>query len=189
MPNLTVADGSLVAGQASAFQQQTEFLRARLLQAQARMKSQADKHRSERQFPVGEQVLLKLQPYAQKLVVNRQFPKLSYKYFGPYQVLERIGAVAYKLHLPASSQVYPLFHVSQLKPFTVNYSPVYDELPSAPDLAASATWPEVILDRRLVCDGHAANVQVLIKWSSLSRDEATWEDYNLLKTRFPDAAL
>jgi hypothetical protein len=58
-----------------------------------------------------------------------------------------------------------------------------------PDLAALATWPEEILDRRLICDGHAANVQVLIKWSSLSRDEATWGDYNMLKTHFPDAAL
>jgi hypothetical protein len=122
-------------------------------------------------------------------VVNYQFPKLSYKYFGPYQVLERIGAVAYKLQLPALAQVHPVFHVSQLKPFIANYSPVYSELPPAPDLAASATWPEEILDRRLVRDGHAATVQVLIKWSSLSRDEATWEDYNLLKTRFPDVAL
>jgi hypothetical protein len=48
MPNLTVVDGSPVAGEASAFQQQTEFLHARLLQAQARMKSQANKNRSER---------------------------------------------------------------------------------------------------------------------------------------------
>jgi hypothetical protein len=96
-------------------------------------------------------------------VVNPQFPKLSYKYFGPYQVLERIGAVAYKLQLPTSAQVHPVFHVSQLKPFTANYSPVYSELPPAPDLAASATWPKEILDRHLVRVGHVAPIQVLIK--------------------------
>jgi hypothetical protein len=138
---------------------------------------------------VGEQLLLKLQPYAQKFVVNYRFPKLSYKYFSPYQVLERIGAVAYKLQFPAPAHVHPVFHISQLKPFTTNYSPVYSDLSSAPDLAASATCPTEILDWRLVRDGHDANVQVLIKWSSLSRDEATWGDYNMLKTRFPDAAL
>jgi hypothetical protein len=61
------------------------------------MKSQADKHRTERQFSVGEPVLLKLKPYAQHSVVNRPCHKLAYKYFGPFTVLDRIGAVTYKL--------------------------------------------------------------------------------------------
>lgn len=73
------------------------MLRSQLTKAQHRMKTQADKHRCERQFQVGDQVLLKLQPYAQHSVVNRPYPKLAFKYFGPFTVLEQIGAVAYKL--------------------------------------------------------------------------------------------
>ena len=53
------------------------------------MKLLADRKRTDCQFTVGDQVLLKLQPYTQSTVANRPFPKLAYKYFGPYTVLER----------------------------------------------------------------------------------------------------
>jgi hypothetical protein len=188
-PNIAVATDSAASAITLEYQAEMELLRAQLLRAQQRMKSYADKHRTERQFVVGEQVLLKLQPYAQQSVVNRPYPKLSYKYFGPYQVLERIGNVAYKLHLPASAQVHPVFHVSQLKPFLANYSPVYSELPSVPDLTAVAPVPVKILARRLVHKGNAATPQVRIKWAHMPESCATWEDYYVLKSRFPDAML
>jgi hypothetical protein len=54
-------------------------------------------------FAVGEQVILKLQPYAQHTLVNLPYPKLSCKFFGLYMVLEKIGEVAYKLQLPVSA--------------------------------------------------------------------------------------
>jgi hypothetical protein len=149
------------------------------------MKFYADKKRSKRSFQVGDKVLLKLQPYAQTTVVNRPFPKLAYKYFGPYRVLERVGQVAYKLELPPESKVHNVFHVSQIKEFRPDFSPVYKDLPNAPTLDILDTVPEKILDRRLVKKGNAALPQVLIKWTTLTEDMATWEDWTTLSTKFP----
>lgn len=186
---MTVDDTQVATEELLSYEQQTERLRSKLIQAQARMKRHAGKNHTERQFAVGDQVLLKLQKYAQQSVVNRPYPKLSYKYFGPFTVLEKIGVVAYKLQLPTMAQVHPVFHVSQLKPFTANYTPVFQELPQATDLQTTDMLPEKILDRRMVRDGYSAATQILVKWQGLPDEQATWEDYYRLKGRFPSAAI
>jgi len=80
-----------------------QSLKEHLARAQNKMKQTADTKRTDFQFTVGDQVLLKLQPYTQSSVANRPFPKLAYKYYGPYTILQRIGQVAYKLQLPENS--------------------------------------------------------------------------------------
>ena len=68
------------------------------------MKQQADQHRSERIFEVGDWVFLRLQPYKQmSLKQAKKDNTLSPKYYGPYKVLQKIGIMAFKLELPASS--------------------------------------------------------------------------------------
>jgi hypothetical protein len=74
-----------------------QALKNNLARAHNKMKLMADQKRKDCQFSVGDQVLLKLQPYTQSSMANRPFPKLAYKYFGPYKVLETIGSVAYRV--------------------------------------------------------------------------------------------
>ena len=83
--------------------------------AQGRMKTQADKHRQERSFAVGDWVFLRLQPYRQQSLAYKGKWKLSPRYFGPFKVLKRIGPVSYKLELTPESKLHPVFHVSCLK--------------------------------------------------------------------------
>jgi hypothetical protein len=138
---------------------------------------------------VGEQVFLKLQPYAQGLVANRTYPKIAFKYYGPYTILEKIGAVAYKLQLPVGSMVHPVFHVSQLKEFHPDYTPAYSPLADIPTLDVAEVLPEKILDRRLVKRGNVAITQVLVQWTGLPETLATWEDFHVLPSRFPVVAV
>jgi hypothetical protein len=150
------------------------------------MKLLADQKRQDFSFSMGYQVLLKLQPYTQSTVASRPYPKLAYKYFGPYKVLERVGLVAYKLQLPEGSMIHPVFHMSQLKPFSTDYTPVYKSLSVITDLEAIDTVPEAIIDHRLVKKGNTAIPQKLT-WVGLPSTTTTWEDYNNVKQHFPMA--
>jgi hypothetical protein len=85
-------------------QQVLQILKDNLTMAHNHMKQQADQHRSERSFEVGDWVFLRLQPYKHmSLKQAKKDNKLSPKYYGPYKVLQNIGTMAYKLELPASS--------------------------------------------------------------------------------------
>jgi hypothetical protein len=102
-----------------------------LHRAQQHMKKQSNKGRTERTFSVGELVFLKLQPYCQSSVVERQNHKLSFRLFGPYTIVKQINPVAYELDLPARSSVHLVFHVSQLKAVINPQTHVSPTLPRA----------------------------------------------------------
>lgn len=82
----------------------TKIIQQQLQRSQQRMKAQADKHRTEREFQPGDLVYMKLQPYVQSSVAARTNKKLSFWFYGPYKVLQKVGAVAYKLELPMGSK-------------------------------------------------------------------------------------
>jgi hypothetical protein len=118
------------------------MIRQHLLRAQARMKQQADKERAEISFEMGDQILLKLQSYVHSSLARRVHQKLAFKYFGPYRIVDRIGAVAYRLALPPSNAIHLVFHVSQLKKFISDNTQVSTQLPNETQVL------EAILDTR-----------------------------------------
>ncbi|KAA8544712.1 hypothetical protein F0562_019441 [Nyssa sinensis] len=65
-----------------------KLLKGNLASSINRMKQMADKKRREREFQVGDWILLKLHPYRQQTVFPRAYQKLSNRYYGPYQILE-----------------------------------------------------------------------------------------------------
>ena len=89
-----------------------ENLKQNLTRAQQVMKHHADKKRKDFQLQVGDMVLVKLQPYRQHSVTLRKNQKLGIRFFGPFPIVAKVGEVAYKLQLPDTARIHPVFHIS-----------------------------------------------------------------------------
>ncbi|XP_074373538.1 uncharacterized protein LOC141713869 [Apium graveolens] len=113
-----------------------------LCKAQERMKVFADRKRTDREFNIGDEVFLKLQPYRQSSVALKK----------------RIGSGI----------------VVQITP------------PNANDSEAEEPLPYKILERKLIKKGNNPAVMVKVQWEQGIEDEATWEEWNLLKKKFPE---
>ena len=107
--------------------------------------------------------------------------KLSPKYYGPYKVLQKIGTMAYKLELPASSRVYPIFHVSCLKKVIGENLPVQTILPELDGEGKIILEPEVVIEKRTRQLRIRSISEYLIKWKNLPTEDSTWEDENFIQ--------
>jgi hypothetical protein len=163
-------------------------LREQLMRAQDRMKQMADKKRCDKSFAIGEWVFVKLRAHRQKSVVSRISAKLAARYYGPYPIVARVGAVAYQLRLPAGSKVHPVFHVSLLKKAMGEYH-VEDNLPELEGEQGMLIEHDEVLARRTVQVQGEKVDQVLIRWKGQVMEEATWEDTLVMKSQFPDFCL
>lgn len=97
--------------------------------AQKRMVTTANKKRRGLEFKEGDLVFLKLRPHRQSTLLSWLNQKLAAKYFGPFQILRRVRAVAYGLKLPAKAKIHPVFHVSLLKKVVEDHKAI-TELPN-----------------------------------------------------------
>ncbi|XP_071926078.1 uncharacterized protein [Coffea arabica] len=137
------------------------------------MKVYANQNRSERTFSVGDWVYLTLQPYRQMSMELRGNTKLSAKYFGPYQVVQKIGRVAYKLKLLEGSKIHHMFHVSLLKKKIGNNATPALQLPNLDGKSHLRVEPAAILDHKIIKRRNVAAVQWLIHWWGTTPAEAT----------------
>lgn len=168
----------------SVREEMLRILKSNLHKAVNRMKVQADKGRSEREFKIGDWVFLKLQAYRQGTVEKRRSDKLSPRFYGPYEVIAKVGSVAYTLRLPNGTRIHPTFHVSLLKRYPdSSMTPVHplDEFAAG----VATRKPAFILERRLIRKKDKAIIEVLVQWKDESRDKASWEDWLQFQTKLP----
>lgn len=151
------------------------------------MKHQADKKRAERVFQVGDWVYLKLQPYVQTSVAQRPSQKLGFRFFGPFEVLKRVGNVSYKLKLLDNARVHPVIHVSQLKKSLRPGESASSTLPVALMQDAPPAQPQAIEETRMVRRGVKMVPQVRLSWSGCPSSYSTWEHLYTMIDIYPQA--
>ena len=114
-----------------------------------RQKSYADNRRRDLQFETGDWVFLKISPWKGVLRFGKR-GKLSPRFMGPYEIVSKVGPVAYKLKLPPElSRIHDTFHVSMLRKYNPDPSHVLTEQPV--QLKENLTYQETpvqIVDRK-----------------------------------------
>ena len=159
-------------------------VRERLLQAQAYAKRHYDEHHRELEFQVGDWVWLRLLHSQARALVGNKKSKLGPRYAGPFQVLEKVGTVAYRLQLPDDARIHNVFHVGLLKPFKGDTPSAPPALPEMHQGRVLPT-PERVLRARL----RRQEWHLLVQWSGSSASEATWEPLARFRESYPKFQL
>ena len=134
---------------------------------------------------MGVRVFLKVSPWKGVLRFGRR-GKLRPRYIGPYEIIARVGPVAYRLDLPPElSKVHNVFHVSMLRKYIPDPSHVLRDQPV--ELKDNLTYkeqPMQIVDRREQILLNKVIPLVKVLWGNHGIKEATWESESQMRNQY-----
>ena len=155
--------------------------------AQSRQKSYADVRRRNLEFEEGDPVFLTVAPMKGILRFGRK-GKLSPRFIRPFEILERVGSVAYKLALPPSlSSVHDVFHVSMLRKYISNPTHIIGYKPLEIEEDLSYQEKSIKILSREVKALRNRNIGVVkVLWRNHQIEEGTWEREEEIKEKYPE---
>ena len=153
---------------------------------QSRQKAYADQHRRPLEFAEGDKVFLKVSPMRGVMRIGRR-NKLGPRYVGPFEILERIGPLAYRLALPLEMvKIHNVFHISQLRKYTSDPSHVFEYSPLQVQEDLSYTVESVqILNRKEKQLRNKMIPLIKVLWRSQKLEETTWEPEEEMQKSHP----
>ncbi|GJV37581.1 hypothetical protein Tco_1410058 [Tanacetum coccineum] len=166
------------------------LIKEKLKAARDHQKSYAGNRRKPLEFEVRDKVLLKVSPWKGVMQFGKK-GKLTPRYVRPFEILERIGPVAYRLRLPNElSEVHDIFHVSNLKKCLadVNLHVPLDEIEVDKTLHF-VEKPVEIMDREVKTLIRSKIPIVKVHWNSKCGPEFTWEREDHMKARWLERPL
>ncbi|XP_068657878.1 uncharacterized protein [Aristolochia californica] len=135
-------------------------------------------------FALGYHVWLCLQHYRQLPLTASKHHKLSPKFYGPFQVLDSIGSVAYRLQLPQDAKILDVFHVSLLKSFKGDTPMYHTPLPPLQEGCVLPTPAQVLLARHV-----QGSWEILVQWADTEPMETSWEPLEAFQALYPTYEL
>ena len=161
--------------------EKVKMIRERLNVATDRQKSYADMKRKDVRYE-GEKVFLKVSPWKKVMRFGRK-GKLSPRFIGLYEVIEKVGPVAYRLALPLElEKIHNVFHVSMLRRYMSDPSHVVslETIELRPDLTYEEELIE-ILDREVKELRNKRILLVKVLWRNHKTKESTWESEEVMR--------
>ncbi|GJU98580.1 putative reverse transcriptase domain-containing protein [Tanacetum coccineum] len=161
-------------------------IRNRMQVAYDQQKSFADKRRRPLEFKVGDKVMLKVAPWKGVIRFGKR-GKLNPHYIGPFQIMERIGPVAYRLELPQElNRVHNVFHVCNLKKCLSDEALIIplEEIQLNDKLNFMEEHVE-IMDREVKKLKQSRIPIVKVRWNARRGPEFTWEREDQFKNKYP----
>ena len=151
-----------------------------------RKKSYADMKRKDVRYKIGEKVFLKVSPWKKVMRFGRK-GKLSLRLIGLYEVIEKLGPVAYRLALPTKLEnIQNVFHVSMLMRYISDPSHVVSS--ETIELRQDLTYEEEpieILAREVKELWNKQIPLVKVLWRNHKTEEATWESEEVMRDQYP----
>ncbi|XP_075515835.1 uncharacterized protein LOC142550642 [Primulina tabacum] len=154
--------------------------------AQSRQKSYADQQHRDLEFAAGDHVFVKVAPMKGVMRFGKK-DRLSPRYIGTFEILERVGTLAYRVPLsPNLEGVHNVFHISMLRKDMSNLSHVLNYEPHhlTPHLSFEERTTQ-ILDRQERRLRNKMIHMVKVKWLNHSEEENTLETETEMRSRYP----
>ena len=163
-------------------EEKVKMISERLKVATDRQKSYVDMRRKDIQYDIGKKVFIKVSPW-KKLMRFGKKSKLSPRFIGPYEVIEKVGPVTYRLALPPElEKIHNVFHVSMLRRYRSD--PLHVVSSEMIELRQDLKYeeePVEILAQEVKELRKKRILLVKVLWRNHKNKEATWESEKVMK--------
>ena len=162
-----------------------ELAKDALRVAQSHQQKFYNENKTEVMFEPGDLVLIN--PHSLRLLKRQKGrgDKLNMRYEGPFEVLERVSPVAYRIRLPGSYRIHPVINIAHLESYKAS-PPEFGNRPikhiPRQDFEQMPEYEiERIVDERFIKKGNKRIKQYKIRWLGYESDEDRWKTEKELK--------